>query len=69
MATQLKLFSTMKTQEDAKGWPKNENMVKYANQKYKKIVKSIHKLSLNTLNSWIFFILMIIKRKIFDFIA
>jgi hypothetical protein len=36
MATQLKLFSTTKTQEDAKGWQKNENMVKYANQRYKK---------------------------------
>jgi len=33
------------------------------------LVESIHKLRLNTLNSWIFFILMINKRKIFDFIA
>jgi len=32
MATQLKLFSTTKTQEDAKDWQKSENMVKYANE-------------------------------------
>jgi hypothetical protein len=33
------------------------------------LVKNIQKLKLNTLNSWIFFTLMINKRKIFDLIA
>jgi hypothetical protein len=33
------------------------------------LVENIHKLGFNTLNSWIFFILMINKRKIFDLIA
>jgi len=37
MATQLKLFSITKTQEDAKDWQKSENMVKYANEEYKNI--------------------------------
>jgi len=46
----------------------DESTVKYVND-FSFLVENIHKLKLYTLKSWIFFTLMINKRKIFDFIT
>jgi hypothetical protein len=44
-------------------------MVKYANEGFFFLVEIIHKLRFNTLNSSIFFTLMINKRKMFELIG